>query len=92
MSASGINPVNNSEPYALAWEFFSESLNAAGSGTNFTLSWPVYPAGFVVESTSGLSPPDWSANNLPPALVTNSQNYLLLNATNASQFFRLQRP
>ena len=93
MSASGISSFNNSEPYALAWEFFSESLKAAGSETNLILSWPVYPAGFVVESTANLiSPAVWSANNMPSPIVTNNQNYILLNATNASQFFRLRRP
>jgi hypothetical protein len=93
MSASGINPVNNSEAYALAWEFFSQSLNAAGSGANLTLSWPVYPDGFVVESTANLiSPGVWNTNNIPPPVVMNNQNVILINATNGVQFFRLRRP
>jgi hypothetical protein len=93
MSASGINPIGNSEPYALAWEFFSQSLAITNAGPNVALSWPVYPAGFLVESTTNLiSSAVWSANNIPSPIVTNSQNYILLNATNADQFFRLRRP
>jgi hypothetical protein len=91
--AGGFGIVSFSEQYALAWEFFSQSLNTAAAGTNMTLSWPVYPDGFVVESTASLvSPAVWSANNIPSPVVTNNQNYILLNATNASQFFRLRRP
>lgn len=93
MSASGISPVNNSEPYALAWEFFSQSLSAVGSGTNLVLSWPVYPDGFVAESTTDLWPPQvWATNEIPAATVTNSQNVILLDATNPVEFFRLRRP
>jgi hypothetical protein len=93
MSASGISHLNNSESYALAWEFFSQSLNAAGSGANLTLSWPVYPDGFVVESTANLSPPQtWSTDNIPPPVVMNNQNVISLNTTNGVQFFRLRRP
>jgi hypothetical protein len=67
-------------------------LNAVKSGTNVVLQWPVYPAGFILESTTNLiSPILWSTNN-PAPVVTNSQNYLVLNATNRNQFFRLRRP
>jgi len=93
LNASGINPVSNSEPYALAWEFFSESLSIAPAGTNVALAWPVYPAGFVLESATGLTlPAVWNTNNLTAPTVTNLQNYLLLNNTNGNQFFRLRRP
>jgi hypothetical protein len=93
MGASGINPVNNLEPYALAWEFFSQSLAITNAEPNTALSWPVYPDGFLVESTTNLiSPAVWSANNIPSKIVTNNQNYILLNVTNATQFFRLRRP
>jgi hypothetical protein len=93
MGAGGINPINNSEPYALAWEFFSQSLAITNAEPNVVLSWPVYPDGFVVESTTNLvSLAVWSANNIPSPMVTNNQNYIPLNATNAGQFFRLRRP
>lgn len=84
--------VSASETYALAFEFFSVPLNIASSGTNAILNWPIYPTGFVLESTPRLSPPIvWNANN-PSPVVTNNQNFVTLGATNANQFFRLRRP
>jgi hypothetical protein len=92
MNASGINPVSNAEAYALAWEFFSTSLGVAKSPANVSVSWPVYPAGFTLLSATNLaSPALWSTNN-PAPVVTNNQNVVVLNATNAAQFFRLRRP
>jgi hypothetical protein len=89
----GGTTVSTNETYALAFEFFSQSLNAVKSGANVALSWPVYPAGFLVESTTNLLPPAvWITNSIPAPAVTNNQNFILLNVTNASQFFRLQMP
>jgi hypothetical protein len=87
----GGTTVSASEPYALAWEFFSQSLAITNAEPNVALSWPVYPDGFLVESTTNLISPIWTTNN-PAPVVTNNQNYFLLNATNAAQFFRLRRP
>jgi hypothetical protein len=84
--------VTPGETYALAFEFFSLSLSATQSGANFVLCWPVYPAGFVLVSTTNLiSPGLWSTNH-PAPVVTNNQNYVVLNATNRNLFFRLRRP
>ena len=84
--------VSASETYALAYEFFSMSLTVTGAGPNLVLQWPIYPASFVLESTTNLAPPvQWSTNNAAPA-VTNNRNYLVLSATNGSQLFRLRRP
>ncbi len=84
--------VSSSETYALAWEFSSTWLNVAPSGTNLVLSWPIYPDGFVLASATNLTAPIiWSTNN-PAPVVTNHLNWILVSATNASQFFRLQPP
>jgi hypothetical protein len=92
----GGTTVTAGETYALAWEFFSPSLQIAGSETNATLTWPVYPAGFLVESTASLTPPAvWTTDGISPSAVTNNQNYILLNAVpqgGTNQFFRLRRP
>lgn len=90
--AGGADIVSGSEPYALAWGIFSESLAVTRSGTNFCLSWPAYPAGFAVVSTANLTPPDWSTNNIPAPFYTNQQNVVWLEPTNSAQFFRLQTP
>jgi hypothetical protein len=84
--------VSSSETYALAFEFFSTPLNIARSGTNVVFKWPIYPTGFILESTTNLiSPILWNTNNPAPS-VTNNQNYVVLNVTNRYQFFRLWRP
>jgi hypothetical protein len=88
----GTNGVSDTETYALAWEFVSPGLNFTPSGTNAVLSWPVYPAGFQVEAAANLSAPAWTTNGLPPAVITNRMNNLILSTTNGSQFFRLHRP
>jgi hypothetical protein len=86
------NSVSGSESYALAWEFFTPTLNVANTGANIALTFPVYPAGFFVEAATSLSPPvNWNTN-LPPPVVTDGQNLILLDPTNAAQFFRLRRP
>jgi Subtilase family len=91
--AGGGSIVSASEPYALAWAIFSQSLKVTGSGTNLFLSWPIYPAGFAVAGTANLNPSiTWSTNNLPSPVITNSQNVVWLSATNSTQFFRLQAP
>jgi len=89
---AGGSTVTTNETYALAWEFFSTSLNALKNGTNISISWPVYPDGFVLQTATNLvSPVAWSTGN-PASFVTNNQNVILINMTNANQFFRLQRP
>ncbi len=89
----GGTTVSASETYALAWAFFSQSLNIAATETNVTLAWPVYPAGFQLEATAGLTPPvAWTTNNLPAPVIANGSNYIFLNATNANQFYQLSWP
>ena len=89
----GFGIVSSVETYALAWEFFSPSLNIAPSGTNIALTFPAYPAGFFVEGATNLtSPIVWETNGIPPPVVTNNQNHILLNVTDVNEFFRLRRP
>jgi hypothetical protein len=89
----GRTTVTTSETYALAWQFFSQSLQITQAETNLAPAWPVYPAGFLVESTTSLIPPVvWTTNNLPMPIIVNGSNYILLSATNVNQFFRLRYP
>jgi len=89
---AGGSTVTTNEIYALAFEFIAPSLNLVPAGTNVALTWPLYPAGFLVETATNLVSPAWTTNNLPAAGITNGRNYILLNATDANQFFRLRRP
>jgi len=93
LKKGGSSYVTPSETYALAFEFFSLPLSVVNSGTTVALKWPIYPAGFVIQSTTNLAPPAaWNNLSNLVATVTNDQNYVVLNATNCNQFFRLQRP
>ncbi|MGB8371254.1 MAG: S8 family serine peptidase [Limisphaerales bacterium] len=84
--------VSSNETYALAFEFFSMPLGIVMSGTNVVLQWPLYPAGFVLESATNLNPPvSWNTNG-PAPVVTNNQNSAVVGVTNTSQFFQLWRP
>jgi hypothetical protein len=85
--------VSAGETYALAFEFFSLPLSAVESGTNIVIQWPAYPTGFIIQTTTNLAPPVvWNSLSNLVATVTNGQNYVVLNATNRSQFFRLWQP
>jgi hypothetical protein len=86
------NSVSGTETYALAFEFFSMSLTISQSGTNTMLSWPIYPDGFVLESTTNLASPIFWSTNDPAPVVTNNQNLVIPNATDDVQFFQLYRP
>jgi len=87
----GGNTVSPSETYALAFEFFTTSLAITVSGSNVQLTWPTYPDGFQLESTGNLTPPaSWSAS--PTPVISGQQNVVTLDASGASQFFRLARP
>jgi hypothetical protein len=83
--------ITNDETYALVFEFFSPALDIARSGSNAVITWPIYPAGFVLESTTLHSPVTWSTNT-PPPTVTNQENHVVVDATSGMQFFRLRRP
>ncbi len=89
---SAANSVTDTETYALAFEFFQTSLTLAQTAAGTAISWPVYPAGFVLESTMSLvAPISWTTNN-PAPVVVNHRNQVSINATNTGEFFRLARP
>jgi hypothetical protein len=89
---SGGASVSNSETYALAFEFFAMPLAIAVTGNNLVLTWPVYPAGFVLESTPNLNVSRvWTSVSATPT-VANGQNMVVLAAGAGAQFFRLDRP
>lgn len=88
----GISRVSRNETYALAFEFFNLALNIAASDSGTKITWPIYPTGFVLESTTNLtSPAVWSSVAQAPT-VTNGQNVVILSTTDNNRFFRLRRP
>ena len=88
----GTNVVSDAEIYALAWAFVSPALQITRAGTNATVSWPAYPAGFLVETRTNLLTDVWSTNNISTNAIMNGLNSISLNPTNATQFFRLRQP
>jgi hypothetical protein len=87
--AGGTNTVSASETYSLAWQFVPiPTLSISGDAT--ALTWPIYPAGFHVETATNLAVPAWSTNNLPVPTITNGVNNIQMDVTNGSQFFRLR--
>ena len=72
--------------------FYTQTLNLSPSGTNLLLTWPIYPAGFVAETTTSLAPAAWLPLTNATVLVTNQQNWLMFSPTNTGQFFRLRQP
>ncbi|HEU6447880.1 MAG TPA: S8 family serine peptidase [Verrucomicrobiae bacterium] len=90
--AGGNSILTTSETYALAWEFVSPSLAISNSGAGVTISWPIYPAGYALESATDLVSQNWKTNGLPLPVMTNGQNVVSVSATNADLFFRLRMP
>jgi hypothetical protein len=67
------------------------SLAAQRSGDTFALSWPSTGSNFVLEATSDLSLPDWQVVAQVPVVV--GDRLVVTNGlSQASQFFRLERP
>jgi len=80
------------ETYALAVEAFSLALSIATSGNSAVITWPLYPAGFTLQSATSLNPPiSWMAV-ASPVVITNNQNRVVLPTAVAPQFLRLIRP
>jgi hypothetical protein len=85
--------VSASESYALAWTITSTSMSITQSGSNINLSWPAFPAGFVLQVTTNLnSLVIWSTNNLPFSTYAGGQETISIAATTSAQFFQLAPP
>ena len=87
----GGNMVSTNESYALAFEFFNMKLTITPAGPNAIITWPVYPAGFVLESEISLAVPNWTSNNLTP-IVSGGVFSVTVPSAADGQLFRLRRP
>jgi hypothetical protein len=56
------------------------------------LSWPATFTGYLLEAKPTLVSTNWTAITNPPPVVVNGQWTVTLNSTNASRYFRLQKP
>ncbi len=94
LKPGGATTVSAGETYALAYEFVSQKLTLT-RGTNGTikLTWPIYPAGFTLESTSTLASGSWSSVTATPLILSNSLNQVTLTpSAGIAQYYRLRRP
>ncbi|MDB6059449.1 MAG: hypothetical protein JWO95_3293 [Verrucomicrobiales bacterium] len=87
----GAGAVSNSETYALAFEVFALPLNFSHQGSAVVVTWPVYPSGFSLETTAGLSAPvSWSPVSAVP-IISNGFYRVSFTSSNPSAFYRLRR-
>jgi hypothetical protein len=67
-------------------------LSGRLAGSNVVLAWPLWAAGFRLQSSVQIAPvTNWS-NVVASVTTTNGQNRVTLAASGAQQFFRLTNP
>ncbi len=80
------------ESYALAFDFSPIKVSVVCMSTNTIISWPASSAGFVLQTTPGLSGVfNWQTIGAG-GVLSNSANTITLPASMDAQFFRLFRP
>jgi hypothetical protein len=68
------------------------TLGFACTTNQVKLSWPIAPAGFMIESATNLSPPIlWSPLTNPVQIIRGHNNVTVI-VTNNNRFFRLRLP
>lgn len=91
LKKGGANSVSDSETYALAFENFALPLKLTYQGGTINLTWPTYPTGFSLESTTTLAPPiTWSPVSATPS-ISNNLYSVTLTSPGQSAFYRLRR-
>ena len=80
------------ETYAIAFELIAVPLTITRTGNVVNLAWPIYPAGYHLQSAPDLNPPASWSNVTTPPVITNNQNRVTVPASASSQYFRLVRP
>ena len=69
----------------------SPKLAVSRTGNQALVSWPTSATGFVLESTSTLSPSNWTLVTTP-SVVSGEQNSVTVDAGSGSRFYRLRKP
>jgi hypothetical protein len=65
------------------------ALTTVPSGNTLLIFWPVNPSGFVLETTTGLSPANWVPVTIQPFPIGN-QNLLPVQMSGTNTFYRLR--
>jgi hypothetical protein len=83
-------PIVTSIPVLVAGMPSMKKLQAMFNGGQLKLSWSAPSTGFVLQETDQLtSSMAWAASALP-IVITNGQNVVTVNSTNAAKLFRLR--
>jgi gluconolactonase len=83
-------PVVVSIPVLVAGTPSLKTLQPSFDGSRLNLSWPAPSTGFRLQESGQLGAPDSWANSSATPVVTNNQNLVGVEATNAAKFFRLR--
>ena len=65
-------------------------LQSNAKGKRMNLSWPAPSTGFALQESGSLDPSGAWSNSTLTVSVTNAQNVVTIDATNAAKFFRLR--
>lgn len=91
LKKSGANSISSSETYALAFENFALPLKLTYQNGTVTLTWPIYPTGFSLESATSLSPQiTWTPEAATP-VISNNLYRVTLSSSDAMGYYRLKR-
>lgn len=67
------------------------SLASSQAGNRLVFSWPLFPAGFTLQSSPSLTPPSWSPASGTQSVLIN-QVTLTLPVPPTNTFYRLAKP
>ena len=66
-------------------------IQTVRSGNSLTFMWPVAAAGYILESTPSLNPPNWQPVVTPP--TSDGTNYsVVINVSSGAGYYRLRKP
>jgi gluconolactonase len=82
-------PVVASFPVLVAGTPSLKTIAISQTGSQMILNWPAPSTGFALQESPELFPANWTNSNFTPT-ITNNQNQVSIEMTNASGFFRLK--
>ncbi|MEO8429308.1 MAG: hypothetical protein ABI651_19630, partial [Verrucomicrobiota bacterium] len=67
-------------------------LSISHVGNTVVISWPAEASGFVLETSSTLSPPNWKPDTSPSVIVGGGRKSVTIDLANGTKFYRLRMP
>ncbi len=88
---SNYDPAADADQSFVVLSAAAPSLLVSLSTKEIVFTWPASAAGFVLESTTTLSTPDWLPAAAAP-MVVGDQNVVINPVTGSTRFYRLRKP